>query len=311
MTNERGRPKLLVVGMDGATFDLIRPWAQAGRLPTVARLLDEGVSAPLRSVPNMNSAPAWSSFATGLNPGKHGIFYFDELIPGTYTKRYLNGSFRQGTPFWRALSEAGYRVGILNVPMTYPAEEVNGYMLAGLDTPGPGSPLFSSPRGLAADLERAVGPYIIEPGAPGLIKAGRRDKARQRILEALEKRLAYALYLAQTQPTDVLVVVFTATDAVQHFFWKDMDPQHPEHDPAQAAEFGDTIQQVYERLDGAVAELMAAMPGATVMLMSDHGGGFNQRGAEFLNPWLAAQGLLRFRSPGEQVGGQSPAAAAR
>ncbi|MGQ9584244.1 MAG: alkaline phosphatase family protein [Anaerolineae bacterium] len=295
---QEDRPRLLVVGLDGATFDLIRPWARADRLPTMARLLEEGVSAPLRSVPNMNSAPAWSSFATGLNPGKHGIFYFDERIPGTYAKRYLNGSFRHGAPFWRLLSQAGYRVGIINVPMTYPAEEVNGYMLAGLDTPAPGSPAFSYPRGLAAELKARVGDYIIEPGVPGYIKAGRRDRARARIFEALEKRLAYALHLAQTFPTDVMVVVFTATDAAQHFFWKDMDPSHPEHDPAEAATYGDTILRVYQRLDQAVAQLMEAMPGARVMLVSDHGGGFNQRGAEFLNPWLAAQGLLRLATPG-------------
>jgi len=296
---ERGdQPRLLIVGLDGATFDLIRPWVEEGRLPTIARLLEEGVSAPLLSVPNMNSAPAWSSFATGLNPGKHGIFYFDELIPGTYTKRYLNGSFRHGAPFWRLLSQAGYRVGVINVPMTYPAEEVNGYMLAGLDTPAPGSPAFSYPRHLAAELQAQVGDYIIEPGVPGYIKAGRRDRARERIFEALEKRLAYALHLAQTFPTDVMVVVFTATDAVQHFFWKDMDPQHPEHDPDEAATYGDTILQVYQRLDRAVARLVDAMPEATVMLMSDHGGGFNQRGAEFLNPWLAEQNLLQFAAPG-------------
>jgi predicted AlkP superfamily phosphohydrolase/phosphomutase len=295
--------RLLVVGLDGATFDLIRPWARAGKLPTLARLLEEGVSAPLRSVPNMNSAPAWSSFATGLNPGKHGIFYFDELIPGTYTKRYLNGSFRHGAPFWRLLSQAGYRVGVINVPMTYPAEEVNGYMLAGLDTPAPGSPAFSWPRDLAADLRAAVGDYIIEPGIPGYIKAGRRDKARERIFEALEKRLAYALYLARHFPTDCMAVVFTATDAAQHFFWKDMDPTHPEHDPEEAARYGDTILQVYQRLDRAIAQLMEAMPGATVLCMSDHGGGFNQRGAEFLNPWLADQGLLHFAAGGAAGGG--------
>lgn len=298
--------RLLVVGLDGATFDLIRPWAREGKLPTLARLLEEGVCAPLRSVPNMNSAPAWSTFATGLNPGKHGIFYFDELVPGTYTKRYLNGSYRHGTPFWRLLSQAGYRVGVINVPMTYPAEEVNGYMLAGLDTPAPGSPAFSWPRDLAADLRAAVGDYIVEPGIPGYIKAGRRDLARARIVEALEKRLAYALYLARHFPTDCMVVVFTATDAAQHFFWKDMDPAHPEHDPEEAAQYGDTILRVYQRLDRAIAQLMEAMPDAAVLCMSDHGGGFNQRGAEFLNPWLAEQGLLHYAAGGRAGSGLGP-----
>ena len=96
--------RLLIIGLDGATFDLIRPWATAGKLPNIARLMRSGTSAPLRSVPNQNSAPAWSSFATGKNPGKHGIFYFDERIEGTYNKRYLNGGFRQGESWWSIAS---------------------------------------------------------------------------------------------------------------------------------------------------------------------------------------------------------------
>ncbi len=74
--------RLLIIGLDGATFDLIRPWAAAGKLPNIARLMEIGVSAPLRSVPNQNSAPAWSGYATGKNPGKHGIFYFNERTRG-------------------------------------------------------------------------------------------------------------------------------------------------------------------------------------------------------------------------------------
>jgi len=288
--------RLLIIGLDGATFDLIRPWAAAGHLPNIARLLAEGVSAPLRSVPNMNSAPAWSSFATGLNPGQHGIFYFYEQVPGTYTKRYLNASFRRGATFWRLLSEAGHRVGVINVPLTYPAEPVNGFMLAGLDTPGVDSPGFSHPPELAARLRAEVGEYTIEPGIPGYMKGGRRDEAAARIFEAIDRRLACARYLMAREPWDLFLLVFTATDAAQHFFWKDMDPSHPEHDPAEAARFGEVIFRTYRRLDEVVGELCAAAPDATVMLMSDHGGGFNQRGAEYLNDWLADLGLLSWLS---------------
>lgn len=284
--------KMLVIGLDGATFDLIRPWAEQGKLPNMTRLLAEGASGDLRSVPNMNSAPAWASFATGMNPGKHGIFYFDELIPGTYNKRYLNGAFRHGEALWTILSRMGKRVGIINVPMTYPAEEMNGFAIAGLDTPGIDSPGFTHPPSLAVKLASKVGDYIIEPGIPGYIKAGRRDVAVQRIFEAIEKRLAYTLYLIKRYPCDLLVVVFTATDAAQHFFWKDMDLSHPEHDPAEAQVYGDTILRVYQRMDEVVGELTSTFPDATVMLMSDHGGGFNQRGAEYLNDWLEELGLL-------------------
>jgi predicted AlkP superfamily phosphohydrolase/phosphomutase len=290
--NTPARPRLLIIGLDGATFDLVRPWAAAGKLPNIARLLAQGSSAPLRSVPNQNSAPAWSSYATGKNPGKHGIFYFDERIDGAYKTRYLNGSFRRGESWWMIASRAGLRVGVVNVPMSYPAEPVHGVMLAGLDAPGVDSPGFSQPPELIHELRAKVGDYIIEPGIPSYMKMGRRDLAERAIFEAEEKRLAYVRYLMVSRPWDVFHITFTSTDAAHHFFWKDMDPTHPEHDPADAARYGDTIERVYCQADAIVGELVAATPDAAVILMSDHGGGFNQRGAEYLNAWLASIGFL-------------------
>lgn len=286
--------RLLIIGLDGATFDLIRPWATGGSLPNIARLMRGGSSAPLRSVPNQNSAPAWSSYATGKNPGKHGIFYFDERIEGAYNKRYLNGGFRQGESWWNIASQAGKVVGVVNVPMSFPAEHVNGVMLAGLDAPSVDSPGFSHPPELIAELQQNVGDYIIEPGIPSYMKMGRRDLAEQAIFDAADKRAAYARYLMGSRAWDVFHVTFTATDAAHHFFWRDMDLAHPEYNPVEAVRYGDTVQRVYERMDQIVGELTALAPDATVMLMSDHGGGFNQRGAEYLNDWLASIGLLHY-----------------
>lgn len=291
-SSPRSRPRLLIIGLDGATFDLIRPWAAAGKLPNIARLLASGASAPLRSVPNQNSAPAWTSFATGKNPGKHGIYYFNERVEGSYKTRYLNGSFRHGDTWWMIASRAGLRVGVVNVPMTYPAEPVNGVMLAGLDAPSVNSLGFSYPPELIHELQAQVGDYIIEPGLPSYIKMGRRDLAEQALFDEADRRVAYVRYLMTTRPWDVFHVTFTAPDNAHHFFWKDMDPGHPEHDPVEAARYGHTIERVYRRMDEVVGELSALAPDAAVMLMSDHGGGFNQRGAEYLNNWLASLGLL-------------------
>ena len=299
--------RLLIIGLDGATFDLIRPWATAGKLPNIARLMRGGSSAPLRSVPNQNSAPAWSSFATGKNPGKHGIFYFDERIEGTYNKRYLNGGFRQGESWWSIASRAGKVVGVVNVPMSYPAEKVNGVMLAGLDAPGVDSPGFSHPPELIDELQQNVGDYIIEPGIPSYMKMRRRDLAEQAIFDAADKRAAYTRYLMSSRAWDVFHVTFTAPDASHHFFWRDMDLAHPEYNPVEAVRYGDTVERVYERMDQIVGELTALAPDATVMLMSDHGGGFNQRGAEYLNDWLASIGLLHYLDSG----GQRPSLPAR
>lgn len=304
------RPRLLIVGLDGATFDLIRPWAAAGELPHMARLIAEGSSAALRSVPNQNSAPAWTSYATGKNPGKHGIYYFNERIDGTYKTRYLNGSFRRGESWWMIASRAGKRVAVINVPMTFPAEAVNGVMLAGLDAPGVDSPGFSHPPDLIKGLQARVGPYVVEPGLPSFMKMGRRDLAVQALFDAADKRAAYARHLLSTEPWDVFHVTFTAPDNAHHFFWKDMDPTHPEYDPAEAAVYGDVIKRVYQRMDAIVGELAALAPGAAIMLMSDHGGGFNQRGAEYLNNWLASLGLLHTVDEQPDLSGQLRQAAA-
>ena len=287
-------PRLLIIGLDGATFDLIRPWAAAGKLPNIARLMETGVSAPLRSVPNQNSAPAWSSFATGKNPGKHGIFYFDERIEGTYNKRYLNGGFRQGESWWMIASGYGKVVGVINVPMSFPAEPVKGVMLAGLDAPSVDSPGFGYPPDLMRELQTNVGEYTIEPGLPSYMKMGRKDQAEKALFDTANRRAAYARYLMASRAWDVFHITFTAPDNSHHFFWKDMDPAHPEHDPVDAVRYGDTIERVYRRMDEIIGELTALAPDAAVMLMSDHGGGFNQRGAEYLNDWLASIGLLHY-----------------
>jgi len=284
--------RLLVIGLDGATFDLIYPWAEAGHLPTLARLMDSGTHGPLRSVPNMNSAPAWTTFATGKNPGKHGIFYFDEHVPGRHERRFLAGADRDGLPFWRILSDAGYRVGLINIPMTYPADAVNGFIVAGEDAPRLDSPGFTYPPDLVHQLRTAVGDYIIDHAIWALVKTGRRDLAVDRLHEAISKRVAWARHLMANQPWDLAVVVFTETDAAHHLFWRDMD----EGDPV----YGRVILDIYRHLDAACAELMAAAPTASVMIMSDHGGGFNQRGAEFLNPWLQEMGYQVAKPPTNQ-----------
>jgi predicted AlkP superfamily phosphohydrolase/phosphomutase len=284
--------RILVIGLDGATFDLIKPWVAEGRLPTIGGLIEEGVHGNLRSVPNMNSAPAWSSFATGTNPGKHGIFYFDERVPNTYGKRYLNSSHRVGKSFWKLLSDEGRKVCVINVPMTFPAEELNGVMLAGLDSPSVRSEGFAYPPSILDELSAEVGDYTIEPGIPGYMKAGKKDQALVRLFEAVEKRQAYARHLLAKYPWQLFVVVFTATDAVQHFFWKEMDTRHPQHDPEEARAYGDAILKVYERMDQVVQTLVEEANPSITIVMSDHGGGFNQRGAEYLNLWLSRKGLL-------------------
>ena len=116
------KQKVMVIGIDGATFDIIKPMMSEGQLPNIERLIAQGVHGNLRSTIQPSSEQAWSSFMTGQNNGKHGIFGFIQRKPGTYDFEMVNGSLRQGKSIWRIMSDHGKKVIVINVPMTFPPE---------------------------------------------------------------------------------------------------------------------------------------------------------------------------------------------
>jgi predicted AlkP superfamily phosphohydrolase/phosphomutase len=293
------KPRAIVVGIDGGSPRLIEAWASQGKLPGFARLMEEGVFGPLASVPNMRSAAAWTSFMTGRNPGKHGIYEFYEYAADRQKIRFLKGGDREGATVWGLLSAAGRTVGIINVPMTYPAERVNGFLIAGLDAPGRKSPGFVHPPDLLAELEERFGEYILEPGLTGHIVAGNTDAAVETLWAELDQKVKVSSHLATEKPWDLFVTVFRSLDAVQHCFWKHMDPEHPFHDPEQATKYGPVILQAYQRVDRYLSGLLDRLdPDTHLFVISDHGFGAKHLATTQLNRWLAAEGFLTYRRRG-------------
>ena len=88
-------PKVMIVGLDAATWDLAKPWVAEGHMPNLARLMSEGTSGKFQSVLPPITPPAWTSFTTGKNPGKHGIFHFMETKPDSYALSYTNATSRR------------------------------------------------------------------------------------------------------------------------------------------------------------------------------------------------------------------------
>ncbi|RLE47527.1 MAG: hypothetical protein DRJ18_03130 [Candidatus Methanomethylicota archaeon] len=68
--------RVIVIGLDGATWKLIKPWAEEGKLQTLKRLMEEGAYGELKSTIPPITAAAWASLLTGKNPGKTGIYDF-------------------------------------------------------------------------------------------------------------------------------------------------------------------------------------------------------------------------------------------
>jgi len=141
----------MIIGLDGVPLNIIQRWTQEGYLPTLRQLMAGGTVGQLKSSIPPTSGPSWSSFMTGMNPGKTGIYDFLYRREGTYSFPPVNASQRSGTTMWRYLSDAGYRVGVLNLPMSYPVEKINGFMVSGWMTPYNATD-YVHPPDLAAEL---------------------------------------------------------------------------------------------------------------------------------------------------------------
>jgi predicted AlkP superfamily phosphohydrolase/phosphomutase len=262
-------------------------------LPHFKRLLHQGASGPLRSTIHPLSPQAWSTFITGKNAGKHGLYDFLVKKPGSYQFALTHGGHRQGLSLWRLLSEAGKKVIVVNVPFTYPPEPVNGIMISGFDAPRSDASL-SYPPDLCREITAAVGGYYLHEMYP----VGRRKAEYEEVLRnEIENRVKVTKHLIRNHDWDFLAVVVNATDLVQHLFWAEME------DPA--SPYRDIVRHVYQAVDAAVGEFWSMLgDDVTLLIVSDHGAG-PIRKSIYLNEWLHRQGWLAFHpqesSPGRQA----------
>ncbi len=292
-------PRLLILGIDGATFDTVEPWAAAGYLPTLARLMSEGASGPLRAWPNMNSAAAWTSMITGYNPGQHGVYGFGSaVLRGKQHWTPTTGSSRQKETFWNRLSDDGDSVGVVNVPISYPADPVNGFMLAGMDTPSIRSRGFCHPPDLAEELGRQKIEYRLDVPNLGVLSQKDPDRGVRLAREMVDQRAAAIGYLMTSRPWDMLMGVFVVTDRLQHYYWPD------EGAPLDGPEWA-AIRDIYCRLDTLIGELIDRVePPCNVLIVSDHGFGPTRLAPKCLNQLFEKLGLLRFTEGKGSLAGQ-------
>ena len=281
--------RVLVIGIDGGTFDLIDPWVAAGDLPNLAHLVAEGVRGPLESTLPPVTSPAWPTFATGMNPGKHGVFDFIRPAGGQF--ELVNATSIRAPTLWQILSQAGRTVGVMNVPVTYPPAPVNGFMISGMLSPMNGN--ITYPDGLLDRYANQLKPYRIAPHVQ--YKPGNETEFTADLLDLVECRGEYALQLMDDYPQDFLMFHFLSTDTLQHALWRFVDPSHPRYDPKTAARFGPTVKQLHRRIDDFIGQMLNRIADdTTVIVMSDHGFGPLHHVVN-LNLFLLEHGLLRLR----------------
>lgn len=284
--------RVLVIGLDGATWDILNPLMRDGKMPHLSKLLDDSAKGVLMSSIPPVTAAAWTCFSTGKNPGKHGLVDFIYFPDHGYRVTIANSTTRDAATLWNLLSDRNMRVGVVAVPMTYPPEQVNGVMVTDLMTPN-AQVQYTYPPELKAELLDKVGPFVITPGEgenpsnpiPYL------DKVRVDVKGSAD----YALYLLKKEPYDFFMYVFGITDILQHQFWYLL-----EADPANLNESDRAIREkvvaIFTQVDDGVGEMLKqADENTTIVLMSDHGFG-PMKGFMHVNNFLLERGYLVLKS---------------
>jgi predicted AlkP superfamily phosphohydrolase/phosphomutase len=291
MTSEK---KVLLLGIDGITYSVLDPAFEAGHMPNYKALLDRSASGILTSTVPPYTPPGWTSIFTGVNPGKHGIFGF--TLGNVQQSKGLVRLDRVTAPaIWNAMNAQGKRIGVFNIPMTYPAPAVDGWSVSGMLTPEGGGQTpdnFTHPESLASEIAELTGRYEIDIEVDYA-----EDWKSTQIIERLSKNLAAkrkALkYLLDKDPSlPLLFAVLEAPDRLMHVHYKYIDPRCEHYSRPEAAPIRERAWQFFDECDEMIGDMLAwAGDDAYVITMSDHGFGPKDKSVN-VNVALREWGLL-------------------
>jgi predicted AlkP superfamily phosphohydrolase/phosphomutase len=256
----------VVLGLDGAGFELIEPWLEAGKLPNIKRAVDTGVRGDLQSVLPPVTSPNWKAYATGKNPGKIGIYWWENIDVEGQRVYYPNERKHQNTEFWEYLATSG-GAGVVGVPTTYPPKTLDGFVIAG--APDGMNHGYAAPGELEQRLEREFDYRVLKETR----LADDVDGAAAEIHDLIDLRFRVAKQLQEEYDVEFLQVTTFYLNSLHHFLW---DHEH-------------TLKGwkiIDEHLESFLDD------GWNVVLMSDHGS-TEIRTVFHINTWLERKGYLK------------------
>lgn len=241
--------KVVVIGLDGATWNLLKPWADNGELPTIKKLMDEGFWGNLESTIPPITGPAWTSISTGKNPGKHGIFGFVRLEQGTL--KLNRPKDVKSKPIYEILSENGISNIIIGFPLSFPP---SGYF-EGIIT---SDFLYPTPSVIPNSKKAYINDYRV---APDFSKKG--EELLEDMINTAKSQVELAKALFSNETWDFFFFVFNQTDSVSHHFWNDM---------VNGTKLGEKAKEVFAIADEFLGWLLNKISDDTILLIvSDHG----------------------------------------
>jgi predicted AlkP superfamily phosphohydrolase/phosphomutase len=300
MEQDRARhsgARVLVIGLDGATFQVMQPLIDAGKLPNFARLMARGASGVLTSILPPHTGPAWPSMFTGKNLGKVGIFLFDHGDVHNYAcyGNLVTSDTVAGRTMFDVVSNHDQRVAAVRVPMTYPAWKLNGVMISGYPATGLTS--------------RYIYPEELRDQFPPMdrvrLKVGGNtaEVLQQRIETEMDATTRFVCTLLERERWDLFMFVYQQPDHAHHYFWRYIDPESPLYTPEDGAKYGHLIDACYERIDAGVGQILEHIDDDTIVfVVSDHGGERTPSINFYTNRWLHSLGLIEARQVKPSLG---------
>ena len=264
--------KTLFVGLDAACWEYLEPLLQTNQMPRLRQLMDAGISGTMHSTMPPWTPTAWATLVTGKNPGKHGVFDMTYRRPGTYDFTPTNAGKRVGTPFWNRLNDAGLRVGLVNIPFTYPPTPLDGFMVNGFGTPDSAENV-TYPAELLNWIKQQFERF--EPAVPAkFLQSAPPEEILEREKVHQSYQVEIAVEMAKRYQTDVLTINLMLTDHANHKM------PHMEQ-----------VQEAYRLADLDLGQLIDTFQPDNVMLISDHGSS-RLKGDFLLNAWLRDEGYF-------------------
>jgi predicted AlkP superfamily phosphohydrolase/phosphomutase len=295
--------RIFIISLDGATWDVLRPLMTQGYLPNLKTAMQNGCAAELESVVPPVTASAWTSFMTGKQPSKHGIFDFVRFDPSDSGWKVNNAQHIRSKTIWQILSEKGKRVVVLGLPYTYPPSAVNGVMVSGWDAPSMNSD-FTYPAALRNQILEVIPDYgstldlsfwKFVPTKSDIQFNHFIDK----LIQGFEQQAKLALHFLETQSWDVFMIHFQQTDWMQHKLWNYIEGAC--RNAADRTARLENVRRCYQRFDQLIGVLSEKVkPERPVkIILSDHGFGRdlgNMCPNYFLNRW----GYLHLKEEGRK-----------
>ena len=288
--------KIFVLGLDGATFDVLTPLMEDGLIPNIKKLCSSGAYGPMRTIIPPVTAPAWLAMATGLNPGKTGVFdYINKADAESHSFKPISSSYYEKRAFWNSLNEAGLKVGIFNYPTLSPPPQINGFVVSGM---GGKKGNMCFPDDMEPELDKLTNGYESRLNLRNPKYEKNLAMFFDDVNRIITKQEIALKHLIKTREWDFFFAVFSFTDWIGHVLWKDIDVNHPMYDSKKSPNIKMKFNEIWQRTDSIIGDLLSSLTKDTnFMVVSDHGMG-PLESVFFPNTWLENKGWLKKKKLG-------------